>query len=108
MSEPQSEKVKKELQELFKEFGLNSIIECNKTTVGYLDVILIFLDGIHKLYQKRKIRYSTFTKNPITLQTSSNKIQLQSKQHFLPTTHQTKQFSSMQQQIMKTTQKIKL
>ena len=39
MSGPQSEKVKKELQVLFKEFGLNLIIECDKTTVDYLDII---------------------------------------------------------------------
>ena len=43
MSGPQSEKVKKELQVLLKEFGLNSIIECNKTTV---------LDRTYKPYQK--------------------------------------------------------
>ena len=49
--------------------------------------------------RNQKIHYSTFIKNPITLQTSSNKLQLQSKHNF-QTTHQTK-FSVKQQKIMK-------
>ena len=52
MSGPQSEKVKKELQVLFKEFGLNLIIESNKTTVDDLDSTLNLLDGTYKPYQK--------------------------------------------------------
>ena len=52
MSGPQSEKVKKELQVLFKKFGLNLIIECNKTTVDSLDITLNLLDGTYKPYQK--------------------------------------------------------
>ena len=52
MSGPQSENVKKELQVSFKKFGLNSIIECDKTTVDYLEIPLNLLDGIYKPYQK--------------------------------------------------------
>ena len=52
MSVPQSEKVKKELQVLFKKFHLNLIIESNKTTVDYLDTTLNLLDGTYKPYQK--------------------------------------------------------
>ena len=48
MSGPQSEKDKKELQVLFKKYGLNLIIECNKTTVDYLDITLNLLDGTYK------------------------------------------------------------
>ena len=33
-------------------FGLNLIIECNKTTDDYLDITLNSLDGTCKLYQK--------------------------------------------------------
>ena len=40
MSGPQPEKGQKELQVLFIKFGLNLIIECNKTTVDYLDITL--------------------------------------------------------------------
>ena len=40
MSGPLSEKVKKELQVLFKEIGLDLIIESNETTVDYLDITL--------------------------------------------------------------------
>ena len=52
MSCSQLEKVKKELQVLVKEFGLNLIIECNKTTFNYLDITLNLLDGTYKPYQK--------------------------------------------------------
>ena len=51
MSGPQSEKVK-ELLVMFKEFSLNLIIECNETTVDYLDIGLNLLDGTYKPYQK--------------------------------------------------------
>ena len=52
MSGPQSKKVKKELQVLFKNFGLNLIIECNKTTVNCIDITLSLLEGTYKPYQK--------------------------------------------------------
>ena len=51
MSGPQSQKVKKEFQVLFKEFDLNLIIEHNKTTVDYLYITLNLLDGTYKPYQ---------------------------------------------------------
>ena len=44
MSGPESEKVNKKLQVLFKEFDLNLIIKCDKATVNYLDIILNLLD----------------------------------------------------------------
>ena len=37
---------------MFKEFSLNLIIECNETTVDYLDIGLNLLDGTYKPYQK--------------------------------------------------------
>ena len=37
---------------MFKRFGLNLIIECNKTTVDYLDITLNLLDGTYRPYQK--------------------------------------------------------
>ena len=48
----ESEKVKKELQVLFKKFGLNLIIRWNKTTANYLDIALNLLYGTCKPYQK--------------------------------------------------------
>ena len=36
----------------FKKYGLNLIIECNKTIVNYLDITLNLLDGTYKPYQK--------------------------------------------------------
>ena len=52
MSGLQSQKVKKELQVLFKKFCLNLIIEFDKATVDYLDITLNLLDGTYKPYQK--------------------------------------------------------
>ena len=55
MSGPQSEKVEKKLKVLFKKCGLNLIIECNKTTVDYLDITLITLNILDRTcipYQK--------------------------------------------------------
>ena len=54
MSGSQSEKVKKELQVSFKEFGLNLIIQCNKATVDYLDITLNLLDGTYKTISKTR------------------------------------------------------
>ena len=51
MSGPESEKVNKKLQVLFKEFDLNLIIKCNKATVNYLEIILNLLDRTCKPYQ---------------------------------------------------------
>ena len=62
MSGPQSEEVQNELQVLVKEFGLNLIIECNKTTVGYLDISVNLLDGPYKSYQKPE---NTFIIKPL-------------------------------------------
>ena len=52
MSGPQSEKVKKELQILYKKFGLDLIIGYKKTTVDYLDITPNLLDGAYKPSQK--------------------------------------------------------
>ena len=43
---------KQQLKVLFGEFGLKSIIECNKTTVDYLEITLNLLDRTCKPYQK--------------------------------------------------------
>ena len=52
MSVPQSEKYKKEWHGLFKEVGLNLVIECNKKTVDYPDITLNLLVETYKPYQK--------------------------------------------------------
>ena len=52
MSGPQSEKVKKDIKAIFKEEGLDLIIECNKNIVDYLDITLNLKDGTYKPYQK--------------------------------------------------------
>ena len=51
-SGPQSEQVKRHMQKIFKEHGLDIVIQCNMKVVNYLDVIFNLNDGIYKLYAK--------------------------------------------------------
>ena len=46
------EKIKKRLQKVFKNNGLNVIIECNMKIVNYLDVTFNLNDGTYRPYQK--------------------------------------------------------
>ena len=50
ISGPQSERLKKDLQVTFKKFGLDLVIECNKTIVDYLDVTFNLKNGTFKPY----------------------------------------------------------
>ena len=52
VSEPASEKIKKQLQSLFKQKGLQIIIECNLKVVNYLDVTFNLNDGSYRPYRK--------------------------------------------------------
>ena len=52
LSGPENEKVKKILQKIFKENGLNIIIQCNMKIVNYLDLTLNLNDGTYKPYRK--------------------------------------------------------
>ena len=54
-SGPQMEKIKKHLQKVFKNTGLNVIIECNMKVVNCLDVSSNLNDGTYRLYQKPDI-----------------------------------------------------
>ena len=71
MSDPQSEKGNKELQVFFEKFGLNLIIECNKTTV---DITLNLLGGTYKPYQKPEntVHLQRIQSSSIYHQTNSN------------------------------------
>ena len=51
-SGPQNERIKKDLQKIFKENGLTLEIQCNKKIVDYLDVTLNLNDGSFKPYRK--------------------------------------------------------
>ena len=46
------EKIKKRLQKVFKNNGLDVIIECNMKIVNYLGVTFNLNDGTYKPYQK--------------------------------------------------------
>ena len=50
-SGPQSEKIKKTFQKMFKNKGLDIIINCNKKIVNYLDVALNLNDGSYHPYK---------------------------------------------------------
>ena len=46
------EKIKKRLQKVFKNKGLNVIVECNMKIVIYLNVTFNLNDGTYRPYQK--------------------------------------------------------
>ena len=56
---PESERIKKNLQSLFKKYGLEILIECNKKVGDYLDVTFNLKDRTYKPYHKpdNKISY---------------------------------------------------
>ena len=55
----QSEQVKKNIQKIFKELGLDIIIQCNMKVVNCLDVTFNLNDGTYKPYRKpnNEIKY---------------------------------------------------
>ena len=64
-SGPESERIKKKLQSIFKDNGLDLVIECNKKIVDYLDVTLNLNNGTYKPYCKpdNKIQYINIESN---------------------------------------------
>ena len=67
ISGPESERIKMNLQSLFKKYGLEIIIECNKKVVDFLDVTFNLRGGAYKPYQKpdNKISYINHPPNII-------------------------------------------
>ena len=65
VSGPESERIKKNFQSLFKKYGLGIIIECNKKVVDYLDITFNLKDGTYKSYHKpdNKITYINVQSN---------------------------------------------
>ena len=59
ISSPKFQKVKKDIQKLFKENGLYIIIQCNMKTVNYLDVTLNLENSTYHPYHKEnnQIKY---------------------------------------------------
>ena len=59
ISDPKSEKVKKDIQKLFKENELDIVIQCNMKKVNYLDVTLNLENSTYRHYQKQnnQIKY---------------------------------------------------
>ena len=59
-SGPQSEQGKKNIQKIFKDHGLDIIIQCNMKVVNYLDVTFNLSDGTYKPYTKpnNEIKYT--------------------------------------------------
>ena len=65
ISGPKSEKVKKNIQELFKENQLDIVIQCNMKMVNYLDVTLNLEDSTYRSYRKEnnQIKYINIESN---------------------------------------------
>ena len=65
ISGPKSEKVKKDIQKLFKENELDIVIQCNMKTVNYLDVTLNLENSTYRPYQKEnnQIKYINIESN---------------------------------------------
>ena len=51
-SGPQNERIKKDFVKIFKDKGLDIVIQCNLKITDYLDVTLNLTDGTYKLYRK--------------------------------------------------------
>ena len=52
ISDPKSEKLKKNIQKIFKENQLDIVIQCNMKTVHYLDATLNLENSTYRPYQK--------------------------------------------------------
>ena len=52
ISGPQSNKIKKEFQKMFKEHPLEIVVKCNMKVVNYLDITLDLYNGTFKPYHK--------------------------------------------------------
>ena len=52
ISGPESEKIKKDFQKIFKDQNLEIVVQCNMKTVDYLDVTLDLTTGTYKPYHK--------------------------------------------------------
>ena len=65
ISGPKSEKIKKNIQKLFKENQLEIVIQCNMKTVNYLDVTLNLENSTYRPYKKEnnQIKYINIESN---------------------------------------------
>ena len=65
ISGPKSEKVKKDIQKLFKENELDIVMQCNMKTINCLDVTLNFENSTYRPYQKEnsQIKYINIESN---------------------------------------------
>ena len=52
LSGPENEKVKKTFQKIFKEHGLDIVIQCNMKIVDYLDITMNLNNGTYKPFRK--------------------------------------------------------
>ena len=65
ISGPKLEKVKNDIQKLFKGNGLDIVIQCNMKTVNFLDVTLDLENSTYRPYQKQnnQIKYVNIESN---------------------------------------------
>ena len=62
-SVPQSEQVNKNIQKIFKDHGLDIMIQCNMKVVNFLDVTFNVNNGTYKPYTKPKNEIKDIHKN---------------------------------------------
>ena len=74
----QSKQLKKNIQKIFKEHGLDIIIQCNMKVVNYLNATFNLNDGTYKPYTK------LYTKTQTIHHTSSGKFHYPQSQGYLP------------------------
>ena len=85
VSSPDCEKIKKEFQKLFRQYGLKLIVKCNVKIVDFLDVTLNLTDSTYKPYHKpnddicyihKKSNHPPSTTNqlPISIETRLSKL----------------------------------
>ena len=72
-SGPQSEQVNRNILKIFKDHGLDIIIQCNIKVVNYLDVTFYLSDGTYKPYTKPNNEIKYIHKNSTIHQVSSGK-----------------------------------
>ena len=84
-SGPQSEKVKKNIQKILKEHGLDIIIQCNMKVVNSLDLTRNLNVGTYiSLTQNQTTKLNTYTKTQTINQASSGKFHYPQNQGYPP------------------------
>ena len=92
ISGPQTEKIKKNFQNMFRKDNLNIIVKCNLKIVNYLDVTLNNSDGSYKPFHKPNSEISYIHRESNHLPNIIKQLPYLSN-HVYPNYHLTKMYS---------------